>query len=127
MMFVDSSVWFAAVFKRNRHNARAHEILKNGDMLLTTDLVAIETWSLISRRLHYDAAEGFCDGIQQGIASIERVLPVDFEAAWAIGQTFSDQQISLVDRTSLIRHPFNCPVRPAFASNSRTRGVIPRS
>ena len=99
-VLVDSSVWFASVFARDRHNARAKQLLAGENVLVTTDLVVVETWSLLARRFHHAAAEGFWGGIRDGIAHVERVLPADFEAAWSIGQAFADQEFSLVDRTS---------------------------
>ena len=42
----------------------------------------------------------FWNGLRRGIAIIEQTTSADLEAAWAIGERFSDQDFSLVDRTS---------------------------
>ena len=42
----------------------------------------------------------FWEGIRQGAAQVEKVTDADMQAAWAIGEAFSDQEFSIVDRTS---------------------------
>ena len=99
-VFVDSSVWFAAANIRDNQNARAKHVLAGLSARLTSDHVVVETWLLLNRRVHRKAAEGFWAGIRQGAANVERIMPTDFDSAWQIGQTFSDQKFSIVDRTS---------------------------
>jgi predicted nucleic acid-binding protein len=98
--FVDSSVWYASVFAKDRNNARAKAILGMKEALVTTDVIVVETWLLLARRFHYAAAERFWERIRRGIADIERVLQTDYDAAWQIGTAFADQEFSIVDRTS---------------------------
>ena len=38
--------------------------------------------------------------MRQGAVRVEIVTTADMDAAWAIGERFTDQQFSLVDRTS---------------------------
>jgi predicted nucleic acid-binding protein len=97
--FVDSSAWFASVFAKDRHNARAKAVL-SAEALVTTDAIILETWLLLARRFHHVAAERFWAGIRSGAAQVERVLQSDFDAAWEIGAAFPDQKFSIVDRTS---------------------------
>jgi uncharacterized protein len=99
-LFVDSSVWFAAVVMRDRWNARAKAILAEAEPIVTTDHVLVETWLLLNSRYHRQAAERFWERIRRGGARIEMVTAADLEAAWAIGEAFADQTFSLVDRTS---------------------------
>jgi predicted nucleic acid-binding protein len=98
--FIDTSVWFAAANIRDRHNARAKTILSEISTAVLTDYVLIETWRLLNSRMHRQAAEGFWLAVRRGVAELERVTPVDLEAAWAIGQFFSGQEFSIVDRVS---------------------------
>jgi predicted nucleic acid-binding protein len=60
----------------------------------------VETWLLLNSRVHRHAAEQFWRGIRSGIAQVEKVTMADLDAAWAIGEAFSDQNFSIVDRTS---------------------------
>jgi predicted nucleic acid-binding protein len=99
-LFVDSSIWYAAVDGADLSHRRATEVLCGGELLVTSDHVLAETWSLIRRRIHHDAAERFWEGLRDGVAGIEPIGLADLEAAWAIGHLFPDQGFSLVDRTS---------------------------
>jgi predicted nucleic acid-binding protein len=99
-LFVDTSAWYAAADRGDRSHRRAVEILGRGEQLVTTDHVLVETWLLLRHRLDRRAAERFWAGLRAGAAELETVGEVDLEAAWAIGESFSDQEFSLVDRTS---------------------------
>ena len=99
-LFVDTSVWFAAVDSDDRSNARAKEVLSSGEALVTTDHVLVETWALIRKRVHRQAAEAFWEGLRRGVATVESVGQADLQSAWTIGRDFPDQDFSLVDRTS---------------------------
>jgi predicted nucleic acid-binding protein len=99
-LFVDTSVWFAAVDAGDEDYLRAAEILSRDERLVTTDHVLVETWFLLRRRLGRSPAESFWDGLRAGIATIEPVGSADLESAWAIASAFPDQDFSLGDRTS---------------------------
>jgi predicted nucleic acid-binding protein len=98
-VFVDSSVWFAAVVARDRDNVRAKSILRNTTDHVTTDHVLVETWLLLSSRYHRQGAERFWEGVR-GNVRVELITAADLENAWSIGETFADQRFSIVDRTS---------------------------
>jgi predicted nucleic acid-binding protein len=97
---VDTSVWYAAADSADAGNARAKEILSGGAPLVTTDLVLVETWTLLRWRIRREAAERFWGGIRGGVASLEAVGPADLQAAWTMSRDFPAQDFSLVDRTS---------------------------
>lgn len=99
-LFVDSSVWYAAVDASDISNTRAKAILTRGEPLFCTDHVLLETWSLLRNRIHRKAAERFWEELRSGTATIEPVGTADLEAAWQIGLSYRDQDFSLVDRTS---------------------------
>jgi predicted nucleic acid-binding protein len=99
-LFVDTSVWYAAADSGDRSNGRAQEILSGGDALVTTDHVLVETWALLRWRIHREAADAFWRGLRSGVAALEVVGQADLMAAWAISDSFPDQDFSLVDRTS---------------------------
>ena len=99
-LFVDTSIWYAAADSSDRSNARSKAILKSGDALVTSDHVLIETWTLLHHKLDRKAAHRFWEGLRNGIAVIEAVTLADLEVAWDIGASWSDQDFSIVDRTS---------------------------
>jgi len=99
-LFVDTSVWYAAADSDDASNIRAREILSEEGRLVTTDHVLVESWTLLRYRIHRAAAEAFWDGLRSGVARIASVGSPDLEVAWAIGRAFSDQDFSMVDRTS---------------------------
>lgn len=99
-LFVDTSVWYAAADSSDVGNTRAKVVLANGEALVTTDHVLLETWTLLRYRIHRHTAERFWEGLRSGTAAIEPVGTADLEAAWQIGISYRDQDFSLVDRTS---------------------------
>ena len=99
-LFVDTSVWYAAADLTDRSNLRAKAILSVGEPLVTTDHVLIETWTLLRYRIQRDAAERFWHGLRSGVALVEPVSLADLETAWLMGTSWSDQDFSIVDRTS---------------------------
>jgi predicted nucleic acid-binding protein len=99
-LFVDTSVWYAAVDVADFGNSAAKSILSSGETLVTTDHVLVETWTLLHHRLKPQVAERFWTGLRGGIATIEPVTLADLESAWQIGQSWRDQDFSIVDRSS---------------------------
>src|ERR671931_265845 len=75
-----------AVDEADQAHARAVRALASGELLVTTDHVLVESWSLIEGRMGRHLAERFWGEIRGGGASIELVTPADLEAAWAIGE-----------------------------------------
>lgn len=99
-LFVDTSAWYGASDRGDRHNSAAAKILLAGERLVTTDHVIIETWQLIRGRADRNTADRFWNGLRAGAASIEMVGSADLEVAWSIGEGYPDQDFSIVDRTS---------------------------
>jgi len=100
-LFVDTSVWYAAASTGDRHNTRAKQLLRDECRVLT-DHVLVETWRLLAHRHSERVAEHWWDGIRGGVAEVEIVGAVDLERAWEVGRRFSDQEFSIVDRTSFV-------------------------
>jgi len=98
-LFVDTSTWYAAIDASDVDNSRAKRALSSGDVLVTTDHVLVETWRLVHHRIGRRAAERFWENLRK-VATIEIVGTVDLEAAWQIGQSWRDQDFSIIDRTS---------------------------
>lgn len=101
IVFVDTSAWYAAADADDAGHVRASRRLEEfAGALLTSDHALIETWFLATRRLGMAVAEQLVNGIRMGIARIEPAIVADLEIAANIGESFADQQFSLVDRTS---------------------------
>ena len=98
--FVDTSAWYAAVDPRDIDHQSTSEILKGAEPLLTTDHVLVETWLLVNGRIGLREADMFVARCVTGGLAVEIVGQADIEKALEIGRQFSDQQFSLVDRTS---------------------------
>jgi predicted nucleic acid-binding protein len=98
-LFVDTSAWYAAADRGDASHERAKEVLGGGESLVTTDHVLVETWVLLRHRLSRGAAERFWAGLKAGAAELEAVTPADLAVAWSIGESFPDQDFSIVDRT----------------------------
>ena len=99
-LFVDTSAFYAALDRGDLDHVRATSILSTGDRLVTTDHVLVESWRLARKRLGRYVAERFWGSLRGGQAVVESVLSTDFDVAWRIGEVFSDQDFSIVDRTS---------------------------
>lgn len=99
-LFVDTSVWFAAVSARDHDNERAKSILAGTPGHVTSDHVLIETWLLLNSRFRREIADRFWEQLRRSGVRIETITHADLEAAWTIGAAFPDQNFSIVDRTS---------------------------
>ena len=67
---------------------------------MTSDHILVETWLLLAHRLGSDPAERFWGALRSGAASVEPVTLGDLEVAFSIGESFPDQDFSIVDRAS---------------------------
>lgn len=99
-LFVDTSVFYAAADRSDAGNAAAKATLGSGESLLTSDHVLVESWLLLQRRLGRASAEQWWRSIRSGACQVESVIDADLAVAWAIGEAYSDQPFSIVDRTS---------------------------
>ena len=98
--FVDTSVWFAAINRRDTHNEIAKSILSSVSNPVLTDHVLVETWRLVNSKIDRRTADRFWSAIRNGAAALEKVTLADLESAWTIGAAFPDQSFSIVDCTS---------------------------
>ncbi|MFN0105824.1 MAG: type II toxin-antitoxin system VapC family toxin [Bryobacteraceae bacterium] len=99
-LFVDTSMRYAAADKSDLGNQAAKKVPMHSERLVTTDHVLIETWTLIRNRMGRRAADRFWLGLRNAVAAVETIGPADLDAAWQIGTAYSDQDFSIVDRTS---------------------------
>ena len=93
-------MFYAAADRGDRSNARAKQVLTAGDRLVTSDHVLVETWLLLAHRLGRGTAGRYWDAVRTGAATLEPVIAADLEVAFAIGESFADQDFSIIDLTS---------------------------
>lgn len=100
--FVDTSAWYALADAGDTSHPRAAALLSRAERLLTSDHVVVETWWLLRSRIGRPATERFWAGLGPAGVDLEMVTAADLELARAIGESFPDQDFSLVDRTSFV-------------------------
>lgn len=104
-VLVDTSAFHAlqnAGDRREHDLARqaAEELESDGAILVTTDYVLDETYTLLRRVLGHRAAVRFGRKVQHGgIAIIQVDQPIQ-QAAWQIFQRYADKDFSFTDCTS---------------------------
>jgi predicted nucleic acid-binding protein len=100
--FVDTSFWVAFRFQRDDHHADAMALWADRRQpLLTTNLVAGETWTFLRRRVGHAEAVGFLDALQASVrVSVVSVDAAAEEAAWQWLRRHDERDYSYVDATS---------------------------
>lgn len=101
-LFVDTSVWYAALDRSDRSHQRARDLLADAGPLATTDHILVETHRLASSRLGAAVADTFLTNVLGGSATVEVVTLADLERAASLRTDFPDQSFSLVDCSSFV-------------------------
>lgn len=102
MIFVDTSVWFAAAIEEDPdHHACRNCLNENASRLMTTDHVVSELLTLMSARGYRHRAARIGSGFwSETTAPITWVTRADTETAWRVFQQFADKRWSFTDCTS---------------------------
>jgi predicted nucleic acid-binding protein len=106
-VFVDTSAWFALADRRDANHDAASEIvrrlLERRALLVTTNQVAAETYTLMRNRLGPQHAQSFLVRVRIS-PSTQRVLVLEGweEAAEDLLREYMDQDFSYVDATSFV-------------------------
>jgi hypothetical protein len=129
-IFVDSGAWFAAQVVDDAHHKKAASALRGllalPIVLVTTNQVVGETYTLLRVTRGYDACRRFLESIEQ-TKRLERIfITQDLEQrAFTILDRYRDHDFSFVDATSFafmraerIRHAF------AFDSHFAAAGFL---
>lgn len=102
MIFVDTSVWFAANVAEDPHHAVARRLLiENRQPLVTTDYVVDEVITLLTVRgqrpvaLHVGAQLW-----RSQVSQLHWVAPEDVQAAWEVFVRYEDKRWSFTDCVS---------------------------
>lgn len=101
-IFVDTGAWYALGASTDLSHKRAVALLsEHAGRLATTDHVLVETWAVARSRHHRAAADQLVATIvNRNLADVLTATPQDIVTALQIGERFSDQDFSMVDRTS---------------------------
>lgn len=129
-VFVDTGAWYAVQVTDDMHHASArtalHSLSETGTLLVTSNLVIGETYTLLRTAKGYREAKRFLDALAHS-RKVERLFVlehIDRKAYEILGQ-YADHPFSFVDATSFalmrqqrIRHAF------AFDAHFVTAGFL---
>ena len=107
MIFVDTSAFLSVENRRDTCHRKALSFrdtcIKRGEILITSDYVLDETYTIIRIRAGHDIATQFGEDIRASkILRLEYITPETIEGAWRIFKTFFDHDFSFTDCTSFI-------------------------
>jgi predicted nucleic acid-binding protein len=104
MVFVDTSVWFAAIVPRDRnHTSAAHWLDSNAEVLITTDYIVDETLTLLRARGERQRTKLLGKEFFEGsIAEIYFLTEEDVREAWATFAQYEDKSWSFTDCSSKV-------------------------
>ena len=103
MIYVDTSFWVAARFRRDAHHAEALKLLEaaQAERLITSNHVRGETWTFLRRKDGHRTAVAFLDMLGKtariDVATVERGLE---EQALRWLRRHDEREYSFVDATS---------------------------
>ncbi|MGQ9780189.1 MAG: type II toxin-antitoxin system VapC family toxin [Bacillota bacterium] len=107
-VFIDTGFWFAYLVRQDRHHQSSvrlmEELMAEGTLLATSELVISETCTLLARRVGATASLKFLDLLQlqvrEGFTKIYWVDWPIIEHAKKILQKYADHQLSFADAAS---------------------------
>lgn len=105
MIFVDTAAFLAVENRRDAHHEEAlafrDAALRAGELLVTSDYVLAESYTIIRLRAGHAVAVGFGEDVRSSrVLRVEYLTPDLLEAAWQIFKTFADKEFSFTDCTS---------------------------
>lgn len=106
-VLVDTSAFFALQNAGNVHEHRlvktaAEQLEADSALLVTTDYILDETYSLLRLVLGHKVAVAFGREIQRGQIQIVQIDPTIQQAAWRIFERYGDKDFSFTDCTSFV-------------------------
>ena len=105
MIFVDTGAWVAIADKNDQYSKEAsHQytslILKK-ERLITSNLVIVETYNLLSQTLGAGATIKFGNILDStNLIRIETITEIDWDRGWKILEKYDDKKFSFTDCTS---------------------------
>jgi predicted nucleic acid-binding protein len=125
MMFIDTSAFLAIENREDSYHesslAFRDACLKSRRVLVTSDYVLDESYTIIRLRAGHDIAVQFGEALRSSqFIRIEHVTPELIEKAWKIFKTYGDHDFSFTDCTSFaIMKDLN--IKTAFAFDAHFR------
>jgi len=104
LVFVDTSVWYALVNRKDPDHAQTKRLIGDpGGHLVTSNYVFDETITLCLRRLGHSAAVRVGTALQDPqVVQLVRATAVDEGRAWRLFQARSDKLYSYTDCVSFV-------------------------
>ena len=107
MIFVDTSAFLAIENLRDNYYRKAvalrDTLLKAGKLLVTSDYIMDESYTVIRFRAGHHIAVQFGEAVRGSkFLRIEPIAPNLIEKAWELFKTFSDHEFSFTDCTSFV-------------------------
>lgn len=107
MKFADTSWWAAWSWPGHARHEEAVRVLRSrprGELILTSNLIVGECWTLLARRDRHEVAVAFLDRIDALVAAgrlvVHRVDAAQEAAAWSWLRRHDEREYSFVDATS---------------------------
>jgi predicted nucleic acid-binding protein len=128
MIFVDTAAFLAVENRRDTHHEEAlvfrDAALSAGELLITTDYVLAESYTIIRLRAGHTVAVGFGEAVRGSrILRVEYLTPDVLDAAWEIFKSFADKEFSFTDCTSfVVMERLNISVAFTFDEHFRQYG-----
>ena len=110
-VFFDTWGWINLFNRKERHHQQVsqlyHTIRQAQGMIVTTDYVLDEVYTLLFKRVHFEnaqkAVELLSRALEQGYISVVWITPERFEKAHKLRMKFQDKpDISFTDLTSMV-------------------------
>ena len=127
MIFVDTGAWFATFVPNDPdHVAAIGWFDRNSEPLVTTDYVVDELLTLLKIRREYGRAIRLGeDLLDEKMAQLEWVLPIDVRTAWLTFSQFRDKGWSFTDCVSkAVMERLNIQTAFAFDEHFRQFGSV---
>lgn len=104
-IFIDTGAWIAIADKNDQYAKIASQfytdLILQRSHLVTSNLILVEAFNLLSRTIDSKATINFGDAIKTNVfLIIEPITPIDWERGWNILGKYDDKDFSFTDCTS---------------------------
>lgn len=132
-VFLDTGAWVAIADKKDQYAKTGSklytELILEKSKLITSDLVLVETFNLLSRTIGSTATIQFGNTLKTiAFLKVETITDIDWEKGWSIFEKYDDKSFSFTDCTSFALME-RLKIKSAFAFDAHFRqyglNVIP--